>query len=342
MLSMPVVSADACRLHEPGGEVYVGVRTAGTESPRRLEGIRDALTGASFVEALPHDDRLLLEVHDASLVRFLAAAWDDWAASGLTRDPGQDRVVPYVFPHGANAGSATPARTAARAGRFCYDTMTLIGPGTWEAARAAVDAVLTAVDLAAEGAPAAYALVRPPGHHAGSYSYGGSCYLNNSAVAAAALAERYDSVAVLDVDAHHGNGTQEIFSGRDDVLTGSVHVDPGAGWFPHFVGFAHESDAGNRNLPLAPGTGDRGWLEAVDELAEWTRGAAALVVPLGVDAASTDPESPLEVTAGGFRRAGQIVGELGRPTVFVQEGGYDLESLGELVLETLLGFEESR
>jgi acetoin utilization deacetylase AcuC-like enzyme len=342
MISMPLVGADSCRLHEPGGEIFVGVRMPATEVPARLDRIRDALSGATLVDAVAHDDGFLLEVHDAKLVEYLSGAWEDWSTSGLTRDPRQDRVVPYVFPHGALAGAVTPAATWARPGRFCYDTMTLIGPGTWEAARAAVDAALTAADLVSDGAAAAYACVRPPGHHAGICSYGGSCYLNNSAVAGAALAKPFGDVAVLDVDAHHGNGTQEIFRGRDDVVTGSVHVDPGAGWFPHFVGFAAENDAGNRNVPLAPGTGDDHWLEAVRALVEWARGARALVVPLGVDAAASDPESPLEVSPAGFREAGRLLGGLRLPTVFVQEGGYDLERIGELVRETLLGFEEAR
>jgi acetoin utilization deacetylase AcuC-like enzyme len=226
--------------------------------------------------------------------------------------------------------------------------MTLIGPGTWNAARAAVDTALTAVDLVAAGAPCAYACCRPPGHHVCRACYGGSCYLNNSAVAAAALADRRGGpVAVLDIDAHHGNGTQEIFYERGDVLVGSVHVDPGAGWFPHFLGFADETGVGaglgaNKNLPQSPGTGDEAWLVAVNELASWARtgGATSLVVPLGVDAAAGDPESPLRVTATGFRRAGRLLGELGLPTVLVQEGGYDLEALGPLVREVLLGVEE--
>ena len=342
MLAMPVVWSDACRLHEPGGEIFVGVRTRGTEVPARLDAIREALTGARFLAAEPHDDAALLDVHDARLLEYLAGAWADWEAAGLTGDPGQDRVVPYVFPHGALAGSATPAAPWARPGAFGYDTMTLIGPGTWQAARAAADAALTAAALVAGGAGAAYACVRPPGHHAGVCSYGGSCYLNNSAAAAAALARRFGDVAILDLDAHHGNGTQEIFRGRDDVLVGSVHVDPGAGWFPHFVGFASENDATNRNITLAPGSGDDAWLAGVRDLAEWVRGAAALVVPLGVDAAAVDPESPLDVSPPGFREAGRIVGRLGVPTMFVQEGGYDLATIGELVRETLLGFEEAR
>src|SRR5204862_5494265 len=135
-----------------------------------------------------------------------------------------------------------PAAAWARPGWFAYDTMTLVGPGTWEAARAAADCALTAVDLVAGGQDVAYACTRPPGHHVTRSTHGGSCYLNNAAIAAGALREQLEApVAVLDVDAHHGNGTQEIFRGRDDVLTGSVHVDPGAGWFPHFLGFADES-----------------------------------------------------------------------------------------------------
>jgi acetoin utilization deacetylase AcuC-like enzyme len=216
--------------------------------------------------------------------------------------------------------------------------MTLIGPGTWEAARAAVDVALTAVDLVAGGERIAYACCRPPGHHVTRALYGGSCYLNNAAVAAAALFDRLGGpVAVVDIDAHHGNGTQALFLDRTDVLTASVHVDPGAGWFPHFLGFTTENDNANLNLPLAPGTGDDGWLEAVRTAAGFATDARALVVALGVDAAAGDPESPLEVSASGYREAGRILGELGLPTVVVQEGGYDLDTIGALVVETLTG-----
>ena len=154
-------------------------------------------------------------------------------------------------------------------------------------------------------------------------------------------------MAVIDIDAHHGNGTQEIFYGEPGVLVGSVHVDPGAGWFPHFLGFGAETGSGagagaNRNLAIPPGTGDEEWLEAVADLAGWARdgGARALVVALGVDAASGDPESPLRVTAEGFRAAGRTLGALGLPTVVVQEGGYDLAAIGGLVGEALAGIEE--
>jgi acetoin utilization deacetylase AcuC-like enzyme len=222
--------------------------------------------------------------------------------------------------------------------------MTLIGPGTWEAARAAVDVALTAADEVLGGAPAAYALCRPPGHHVTRSAFGGSCYLNNAAAAAARLRDGLGGrVAVVDVDAHHGNGTQAIFYADEDVLVASVHVDPGAGWFPHFVGFAGETGGGaNRNVCLPPGAGDEAWLEAIEALAGWAAagGARALVVALGVDAAAGDSESPLRVSPGGFRAAGRALGALGLPIVAVQEGGYDLDTIGGLVAEALAGIEE--
>jgi acetoin utilization deacetylase AcuC-like enzyme len=352
---MPVVWSDRHRLHDPGGEVWVGVRTPGTELPERAERIRETLeaAGARSVDAEEQPGEAVLAVHDAALTEYLATAWEEWETSGLTEDPGQDRVVPYLFPHpgllageapaaGATATLRTPTAVSARAGRFAYDTMTLIGPGTWEAARSAVDAAVTAARLVLDGAPAAYACCRPPGHHVTRAAFGGSCYLNNTAAAAAHLRERTSgTVAVLDIDAHHGNGTQAIFNGDPGVLTGSVHVDPEAGWFPHYLGFADETGGGaNRNLPLAPGTGDEGWLEAVTDLAKWAAKAETLVVALGVDAAGGDPESPLEVTAEGFRAAGRILGGMRLPTVVVQEGGYDLDRIGALVLEVLAGIEE--
>jgi acetoin utilization deacetylase AcuC-like enzyme len=351
-LAMPVVWSERQGLHEPGGEVWVGVRTPGTEIPERAKRIRAALeeAGASVVDAREHPDGALLAVHDRSLVEYLASAWEEWEAAGLTRDPGQDRVVPYVFAHPALFSGIEPANAAAiaaRAGQFAYDTMTLIGPGTWEAARAAVDTALTAAGLVAAGEPAAYACCRPPGHHATRGGFGGSCYLNNSAAAAARLLEALDApVAVIDIDAHHGNGTQEIFYSEPRVLTGSVHVDPGAGWFPHFLGFESETGAGegagaNRNLTLPPGSGDEAWLAAIATLGTWARerGARALVIALGVDAAGGDPESPLQVTRRGFGDAGRALGDLGLPTVAVQEGGYDLDTIGPLVRETLVGIE---
>ena len=346
---MPVVWTDDHRLHDPGGEVWAGIRTPAAETPERAERLRETLAahGATFVGARPQPDEAVTSVHEGTLVEYLAAAWDEWEAASLTKEPGQDRVVPYLFPH-PSLFSGRPAHRAtaitARAGQFAYDTMTLIGPGTYRAARAALDAAVTAADLVLAGTPVAYACCRPPGHHVTRDCFGGSCYLNNSAAAAARLrAAGGTPVAVLDIDAHHGNGTQAIFWDDADVLTGSVHVDPGAGWFPHFLGFEDETAGGaNRNIALPPGAGDDTWPAAVAALADWAQehGARSLVVALGVDAADGDPESPLAVSPAGFRAASRTLGRLGLPTVVVQEGGYDLTSIGDLVYEVLVGIEE--
>src|SRR5580693_7844282 len=323
-MPVPVVWSADCLRHEPAGEVWVGVREPGTELPDRALVLRAALeaAGATVLDASPHDDTILRTVHDPRLVDHLAGIWADWDQAGLPADYGRDRVVPYLFPTGA----------------------TLVGPGSWAAIRGSVDAALTAAGLVSSGARLAYALCRPPGHHATRGGYGGSCYLNNAAVAAEALrVAGAAQVAVLDIDAHHGNGTQMIFYDRPDVWYGSLHVDPGAGWFPHYAGYPDERGRGggegyNWNLPLAPGTGDDGWLAALDVLCVEARELRpdAVVVSLGLDAAAADPESPLQVTEAGYREAGRRIAAVA-PAVFIQEGGYDLASLGALAVATLEG-----
>jgi acetoin utilization deacetylase AcuC-like enzyme len=308
--------------------------------------IRDHLVanGHRLVAAAVHDDAVLEQVHEPAFLAHLRSVYATWVSSGLVDDPGQDRVVPYVFPTEAMLGPI-PAHLATaihgRAGQFCYDTMTLVGPGTWEASRAAVDCALSAVELVSAGARGAYALCRPPGHHVTRSAYGGSCYLNNAAVAAQALiGAGHGRVAVVDVDAHHGNGTAAIFYDRSDVFYGSVHVDPAAGWFPHFVGHADETGTGaghgtTLNIPLRPGAGDAEFVAGLERIvaAVVEHGSTALVVSLGVDAAADDPESPLRVTAAGYARAGSLLmHEMGLPVVAVQEGGYHLPTLGPLVL----------
>ena len=350
-LSLPVVWSDDCLLHEPGGEVWIGTPVPGDEVPERALRIREALTaaGAPTVEARSHDDGELLDVHDGGLVGFLRNAWNRWEDAGYPDVLGQDRVVPYIFPHPGlcdRVQPLLPSSPAALTGSYAFDTMTPVGRRTWEAVRGAVDCALTACDLVLEGgAPVAYACTRPPGHHATRSAFGGSCYLNNAAVAAQCLwKRRYERVAIVDVDAHHGNGAQSIFWDRGDVFTASVHVDPGAGWFPHFLGTADESSDANLNLPLSPGGGDGVWTAAVATLAGAVRRfeATALVIALGVDAARADPESPLDVTEAGFAEAGRTLGSLRLPTVVVQEGGYDLAAIGGLVRATLQGFEEGQ
>ena len=347
---MPIVWSPDTRLHDPRREVWVGVATPAAEVAERVDAILEALPDRERIDARPHGAAALRSVHDPGLLAFLEAAHRRWLEGEYVELAGQDRVVPYFFPTPALT-AGMPVHEAAvvhgQAGRFGYDTMTSVGPDTWRAAVAAADCALTAADLVAAGTPAAYALSRPPGHHATPAGYGGSCYLNNAALAAQALRDSgHGRVAVLDLDAHHGNGTQAIFWERGDVLYGSLHVDPGAGWFPHLFGHADETGHGpgtgtNRNRPLPEGTDDEHWIAAVSDLVAWidAAGCEALVVSLGVDAAADDPESPLQVTASGYRRAGELVGGLGLPSVVVQEGGYHLPTLGGLVAAYLEGHE---
>ena len=351
-VSIPVVWSADTLLHDPRHEVWVGVSTVGTEVASRVSAILAAVEGRPLVDAAKSDGSVVGRIHDADFLDYLEHAAEDWLAGPYVDLVGQDRVVPYFFPTTAltqGMPARRPVAQHALAGRYCYDTMTLIGPGTWEAAVAAVDCALTAAELVIDGANAAYALCRPPGHHATRSGFGGSCYLNNAAAAAVKLrVAGHERVAVLDLDAHHGNGTQAIFWDDSSVFYGSVHVDPGAGWFPHIFGYADETGGSsapgtNLNLPLAEGTGDERWLAAVEELAEWVSGSSctALVVSLGVDAAADDPESPLLVTEAGYRAAGRNrrwpwSAQRHRPG-----GRLSLPSLGGLVAAYLAGHETS-
>jgi acetoin utilization deacetylase AcuC-like enzyme len=327
-------------LHDPDGEVWIGIPIEGDETPPRGEAMRRALvaSGLPVVGPEEHPDSAITAVHDPGMLAYLETAHDDWVAAGYGDEHGQDRVVAYAFRHPAafdHAGHRDPRSRAARAGVYCLDTCTTIGPGSFRGIRYAVDASLTAADAVLGGTGGAYAGVRPPGHHAGTTYFGGSCYLNNAAITAQYLREVGEGrVGIIDIDAHHGNGTQQIFYDRDDVVYTSAHIDPGAGWFPHWSGFADETGEGrgegfNRNIPLSPGSGDDELVSAVGALSDVVGGASCdfLVVSLGVDAGAEDENSPLLVTGNGFARVAAVLADLRLPTVLVQEGGYHLPSL---------------
>jgi acetoin utilization deacetylase AcuC-like enzyme len=335
---MPVVWTERHRGHAPDGGYWLGVREAGDEEPVRGDTLRDGLlaAGATLVDAPDLGLGPVTAVHDPEFVDFMGRAYPAWVAEGHLTEPGQPHVVGYLFAHPGYAArhvkGRRPATIRAELGLYAMDTMTLMSEGTFDAAC---------------GQRAAYAAVRPPGHHAGPAFFGGSCYFNNSAAAAQRLRDGgAGRVAIVDIDAHQGNGTQEIFWDRADVLYASVHVDPAEGWFPHLVGYADERGGGagegwTHNAPVAGGTGDELWLSALDRLLETveSHGSDALVVSLGVDAAVDDPAAPLMITPAGFGAAGERLAALGLPTVFVQEGGYDLPRLAPLVRAVLTAFE---
>lgn len=284
----------------------------------------------------------LVAVHSPDYLDFLRDAARDWA--GLA-NAGREAVAnihptPEMLAQGARPGDGPIGRV----GWFTADAACPIGPGTWEACLAAAGCALAAAGVAAEGG-SAYALCRPPGHHAYRARAGGHCYLNNAALAAAALRRAGAArVAVIDIDSHHGNGTQGIFWEDGAVLTVSVHADP-TRYYPWYVGHAEERGAGagegrNVNLPLPIGSGDGAWLEAIGRGAEAARGfgAEALVVPLGFDASEDEPLAALKVTPDGFARAGAALAALRLPSAITQEGGYNVDLLGALLARFLTGW----
>jgi acetoin utilization deacetylase AcuC-like enzyme len=342
---MPVVAGDAHRAHDPPYEVNYGevVRPV-YERVARGELLRGALAAAGhpMVEPTGHGLDPVLAVHEPALVGFLEGAWPAWRAAG-----GPEVLIPDSFAIGrlAAGGARDLGGGIGRAGWFCFDTATPLVAGSFAAALAATDAALTAVDLVAAGAPAAYALCRPPGHHAGPGYYGGFCLLNNAAIAARALAVR-GRVAVVDVDFHHGNGTQDVFWDDPEVLYLSLHGDPAA-HYPHFTGAADEVGGAaargtTRNLPLPDGTGDDRYLEALAEALGLVAAfdPAALVVSVGFDTFAGDPLGAFAVTTDGFGRIGAALAAAGRPAVLVQEGGYALEALGANAVAFLAGFQD--
>jgi acetoin utilization deacetylase AcuC-like enzyme len=250
--------------------------------------------------------------------------------------------------HPVRHAATYPSHIVGKLGWHTVDTACPIGPGTWAGACAATDVAATAAQLVLDGEDAAYALCRPPGHHAYRDQAGGFCFLNNSAVAAAHLRQRHERVAILDVDVHHGNGTQGIFYRRSDVFTVSIHADPVA-YYPFVWGYAHERGEGdgqgsNLNIPLPIGTGDDGYIAALDAAKHAIASFAptALVLALGLDASERDPLAALKITTDGFRRIGEAIARFGLPTVIVQEGGYLSDILGANLTATLGGFEAGR
>lgn len=298
--------------------------------------------GLEIVTPPPVERATLLRVHDAAYLDFLRDAPAECAA---LPDCGPE-LVATVHPTAEMLaqGVTMPGSLLGRLGWFTADTSCPIGPHTWDAAQAAAACAVAAANEAADGRTA-YALCRPPGHHAYAARAGGHCYLNNAGVAAGQLRARGAArVGILDIDAHHGNGTQGLFWERDDVVFASVHGDPG-GYYPWYTGHANEAGAGagagcTVNLPLPRGSGDAAWLEAIGQAIAALRRCAvdALVVSLGFDASEAEPLRFLSVTEDGFARAGAAVAGLGLPAALVQEGGYNVDLLGRLLARFLDGF----
>jgi len=336
---MIIRHSPAATRHDPDSFFRYGRLVAHPESVARYEVL---LAAAARVgeprEAEDHGIAPIAAVHDTGYLELLRTGFSR-AAAGL------DEILPTQFapwtPH------RRPEGLAGQLGYYMTDTSTPLRAGTWEAIYGAAQAAIGATDDALRDG-AAYALCRPPGHHASGAHAGGFCYLNNAAIAAGRLRAKVGRVAILDIDVHHGNGTQAIFYDRDDVLFVSIHAET-ASYFPYFSGYADELGTGrgqgfNRNLPLPLGSDDDAYCAAIAEgLAQVAAFAPeALVVSLGLDAAAEDPIGAFAVTEQGFARAAEMIAQVRKPTVLVQEGGYPSDALGRNLIAFLSRFDAAR
>jgi acetoin utilization deacetylase AcuC-like enzyme len=306
------------------------------EAPVRVKTILDDLRPTRLFHELParpHSERVLRQIHDKGYLDYLKRVC-------LSLPPGKS-VYPYVFP--IRNVARPPKDLSMRAGYYCIDTFTPLNANAYRAARGAVDTVLSAADLVLDGRDAAYALVRPPGHHVERRSFGGFCYFN-SAAAAAQLFSRYGRTAILDLDYHHGNGQQDIFYDRPDVFTVSIHGHPEYA-YPYFSGFRDETGEGegrgyNLNIPLSEGTDGPAYQKALKTALAGIRSfrPAFLVVCLGLDTAKGDPTGTWLLRSKDFSANGALVGAMGLPSLIVQEGGYDNRVLGSNARAFFQGF----
>jgi len=337
---MKTFYAEEQKRHDPKAFLSSGAPLPNPEKPERVERLLAGARAVGCTIERPASQGLgpIAAVHTPEYLDFLANIFVRWQRiEGASAE-----VIPNIHP--LARGGSYPASAVGQAGYHMADTACPISAETFDSACWSAWSAVAAADAVMAGAPAAYALCRPPGHHAFADVAGGFCFINNSAVAAQRLRRHAARVAILDVDLHHGNGTQGIFYARSDVLTVSLHADP-VRFYPFFWGHADERGEGpglgyNYNLPLPRKSGDAAFLDALDLGLRRIRSFApdALVVALGLDAFEGDPFGGLSVTTPGFARIAAAIAGLRLPTVIVQEGGYLCDALGDNLTSFLTGF----
>ncbi len=336
---MKIFYSETHRKHEPPFEVFDGgLRTPYLENPDRMDRILNALGDTDWADVVtPTDFGLdpIYAVHDEDYIHFLASSWTEWLDS-KPKDP--STLLPATF--ALRRHPQRPASLLGRAGYYMMDLSACIVEGTYQAALASANCALSGAQAIINGERASFALCRPPGHHAGKDYAGGYCFINNASVAANWLSSK-GKVTLLDMDYHCGNGTQDIFYEREDVLTISIHADPNFE-YPHFIGFADERGKGrgfgfHHNFPLPAGTDDAAYLVALERALELTRDyePAYLVVSAGMDIYADDPLGTIKVTTVGIAEIGKRVAALELPTVIVMEGGYNNDALGRNIVAFL-------
>jgi acetoin utilization deacetylase AcuC-like enzyme len=342
---MKIIYTDDHRLHFAQGEVSGGQLVTPFERPSRMEYILRELKVRKMTDiSAPAklDMKPVRKIHDPDYLAFLASAWDEWKKAGY-----RGEIIATVMPV-PGLRKKLPRMIDGKVGYFAHSVETAITSGTWQAALASASVAQTAQRLIAGGEKTAFALCRPPGHHAHRGLFGGYCFLNNAAITAQQfLDDGAKRVAILDVDVHHGNGTQDIFYRRKDVLFCSLHGDP-LELYPHFLGYADEKGEGpgegyNINYPMARGTVYEVWSKALRNALKRIKAykADVLIVSLGVDAFKHDPVGLLGLTSADFLRLGAEIAKAKIPTLFVMEGGYAIEEIGVNTVNVLEGFENA-
>ncbi|WP_068311754.1 histone deacetylase family protein [Polycladidibacter hongkongensis] len=333
--------------HDPAHEISDGQLRPANEVPQRAKTVLQAVKQRALGPICePQEFSLepILRVHDAAYVEFLEDAWQQCLQEGRA----EAEAFPFVWPVGRLRRDVVPDHLDGKLGFYSFDAGTPIGANTWAAAKASAFTALSGAKLLHDGASSAFALCRPPGHHAHRDMFGGYCFLNNAAIAAQYLRDHGAArVSVLDIDYHHGNGTQDIFYERADVQFISLHADPKQE-FPYFLGHANEQGVCkgvgyNHNLPLPHGTEWPQWQEALEvalqRLQEFR--PDALIVSLGMDTYEHDPISQFRLQSEHFLQIGAMLRQQQLPTLFVMEGGYAVDVLGENCLNVLQSFEQA-
>lgn len=344
---MKIFYSEEHRNHYPPYEVFDGgKRVPYFENPDRMDQILAALENVDWAEMNePGDFGLdpILAVHDKDYIKFLASCWTEWLASDpeIAAAPELHAFLPATF---ALRRKARPTSSLhGRGGYYMMDLSACIVEATYKAAVVSANCALSAANSAFSHQRSAFGLCRPPGHHAGKDYAGGYCFINNASVAANWLSSK-GKVALLDIDYHAGNGTQDIFYERNDVLTISIHGDPDFE-YPHYAGFADETGSGDgagfhKNFPLPKDTADGGYLTALDSALKIIRdfAPAHLVLSAGMDTFDGDPLGKFHVTQNGFHEIGQRIAGLNLPTTIIMEGGYANEALGRNIVTLLENF----
>ena len=324
-------------------ELFGGELVRPFERPERMEYILNEIKTRKLgviLDPVNFDMDIIYKIHDKKYVDFLNNAWNEWVALGF-----KGEAIPTVYPSRSMNSDVVPTFIEGKLGYYCLANETSISEGTVEAAYESVKVALTAADMLDEE-KSVFALCRPPGHHASKDQYGGYCFFNNVAIAAEKLKEKgAKRIFILDIDFHHGNGTQAIFYDRSDVFFVSLHGDPKDA-FPHFLGHADEKGSGegvgyNCNYPMPPGTPYDVWTKSLDDSISKIQNFSpdALIVSLGVDTYENDPISFFKLKSDDFFDVGRKIASINLPTLFVMEGGYAIKEIGVNTVNTLKGFE---